>query len=493
MAEYQGLLSKSSLMRFLQCPKSLYLHKFQPDLRPVISEAQEAIFARGTAVGIMAQKPFEGGIDLYSDNHFDLEAKAEQTKEAINDGEETIYEAAFIFDGVYCAMDILRKEESGWHIYEVKSSTSVKDEHFLDTAIQYYILNGLGYDVSEVSLIHLNNQYVRYGELDYAELFEATPITGNVLNLQPQVPEWIKKAKAVLSGEEDSNIQIGEYCFSPYECDFKAHCWADIPEYSVFDIANLRMDKKFRLFYDGIVRLEDIPREMEFSANQWLQIDSELSQKTNIDEKQIRAFVESLNYPLYYLDFETFNPAVPQFDGSRPYQQIPCQYSLHVLQSPDSKREHFEFLGDGKTDPREALLKQLLADTEGSGNILAYNMGFEKSVMKELGNLFPEYEDELQDRIDRVVDLMIPFQQKWYYTPSMKGSYSIKYVLPALVPELSYKDLGIQNGSMAMDAYAALKDEEDEEKIAKIRRDLLSYCRLDTLAMVDILSVLEKV
>ncbi|RLA76111.1 MAG: DUF2779 domain-containing protein, partial [Epsilonproteobacteria bacterium] len=291
-------------------------------------------------------------------------------------------------------------------------------------------------------------------------------------------------------------IDIGSHCNKPYECDAKDYCWRvqrQIPEYSVFNIFNLGSKKQVELYSQGIVNIDDIDDNFDMTAIQKQKVQNYKSKTTYIDEEKIKEFVDTLTYPIYHLDFETFQQPVPEFKGISPFEQIPFQYSLHIEQE-DGTLEHKEFLAQDGTDPREEIAKRLCEDIPDGATVLAYNMSFEKGVIKRLASSFEQFSSHLLNINENMYDLMVPFQKKYYVTPDMNGSYSIKYVLPALVPDMAkaYNDLdGIQNGSQAMSAFANMSKLGDVEKM-KMRDSLLAYCELDTLAMVEVLKKLKE-
>ncbi len=480
-------LSKSSFIKGLQCQKQLYLYKHHYDWMDPVSEQQQAIFDRGHNVGILAQQLFPGGVDASTESPREYEKGLKQTADFIKAGEKIIYEAAFRYNDVLVICDIIVKENGKWKIYEVKSSTSVSEVYLMDASIQYYVLLHLGYDIDDISIVYINNQYVRRGELDLQSLFAVQSVTDEAIANQEFIEEKVKEFQALLKQPKIPNIDIGPQCTDPYPCGFMGYCWKDIPEYSIFNIALLRKEQKFNFYYDGIVNFEEIPNHAPLSGKQWQQVNSELNNETVINKDAIKEFIDDLVYPLHYLDFETMIPAIPLFDNSRPYQQIPFQYSLHIKRRKEGDLEHYEFLAEADGDPREEFIKRLIEDILPEGDILVYNRAFEVTRLKELANDFPQYEEPICDIISWVKDLMIPFKERWYYTPEMKGSYSIKYVLPALVNDLSYKELNIQEGGTAMTAFESLYFETDMIKISEIRKDLLEYCKMDTLAMVKVL------
>lgn len=487
------LLSKSSFIKGIQCEKQLYLYKHHYNWRDPISEQQQAVFTRGTNVGKLAQELFPGGADLSPVNPFQYEKAAKLTQEKIQSGVKVFYEPSFIYDELLVAVDILSKQRNKWYIYEVKSSTSISDTYIMDAAVQYYVLRNSGLDIKDVSIVYMNNQYVRQDELDINKLFAIESVLQFVEELQDMIPGRVTAFKKLLKSKSIPEIKIGPQCNDPYPCSFLGYCWKDIPEYSVFNISGLKSDKKFELFNSGIVHIENIPDDYKLSDNQRLQVDVHKNKKTVIDKVGLKEFMDSVKYPLYFMDFETFMPAVPLYDNSRPYQQIPFQYALYYHKNKKSELEYFDFLGNPEVDARVPFIESLLKNTKRKGDIVVYNKSFEITRLKEIARDFPDYADDIEERIQRIKDLMLPFQKKYYYKPEMMGSYSIKNVLPALVPELSYDGMTIADGGMAMIAYESLLYEKDPDKIASIRKNLLEYCKMDTYAMVRIWNELEKV
>lgn len=439
------ILSKSTFMYGCQCPKRLFLHKFKPELANPEDEAQESIFAAGTDVGLLAHNLFKGGVNAQPPDSFSYHLSVEKTKEFIASGEKIIYEAAFNYNGVLCAIDILVNENGKWYAYEVKGSTKVKDPFIMDASLQYYVITHSGITLDDMFIVHLNNQYVRKGELDYQSLFNKQSILNEVVSNQQFIEEKIDELKLLLKNKKEPIIEPGDQCFTPYECNFTNHCWKDYDD-EVVDYGN-----------------------------------------ENYNKQAIDNFLNELNYPLHFFDFETIMPAVPEFDESRPYQQIPFQYSLHIKSTTNSRLKHFYYLGDGKSDPRVDLIEQLIKHLNKKGSIIVWNKTFEISRLKEIARDFPSYENAIKSIIDRVVDLMVPFRNKTIQHPDFKGSYSIKKVLPVMVPELSYDNLEISNGGDASAVYAAMLQGTFEGDTNKTREALLKYCELDTFAMVEIL------
>ncbi len=464
------MISKSSFIRGMQCPKSLWLHFYLPEERDEISESQQQIFDNGHNVGLLAQQLFPGGVDASRGEYEKVQEAVAYTAALIDGGQPVIYEAAFSDGETLCYMDILVKEADGWAAYEVKASTQVKDYQVKDVAFQYYVITRSGLPLKRISLVHVNNQYVRHGELDLHQLFTIEPMTDRILPMQKDIPVALLSLQEMLKTGMIPDIAMGPQCKKPFSCDFLDFC-----------------------------RQSLTVAEEEGEAR-----------KANRNQDALDEFLADLEFPLYYLDFETIQFAVPRYDESRPYQQIPFQYSLHVqasseiarLRSSEKKRQrdvekasdlmHYEFLGTPPEDPRPEFIQALLSRIGESGSIIVWNQAFEITRLKEIARDFPEYATRIETLFDRFADLMVPFRRKHLYMPEMKGSYSLKTVLPALVADLSYSDLNIQEGGTASLTYESLYYDTDPESISEKKDSLLKYCEMDSLSMVRILQLLES-
>jgi Domain of unknown function(DUF2779) len=484
------LLSKSQYLRGLQCHKSLWLYKNRPELRDVADGQDNALFNTGHTVGDCAKQLFPGGVEIeFTPGDFD--GMINTTAEHLEQGVETIYEAAFKEKGVFAMADVLHKTAAGWDIYEVKASTSVKPIYLNDAAIQYYALANV-LKINRVFLVHINNKYERQGELDIKQLLAVEDITDEILAKQAGITQNLADMTLMLQSGEPA-VDIGPQCSDPYDCDYKGLCWQHIPSPSVFSLYRMSGKDKFALYQNGILDYAAIPPDYKLNATQQLQVDSADSGEAIIDRSIIQGFQKTVNYPISFFDFESFQNAIPRFDNQRAYGQIPFQYSLHVMEK-EGGLIHREYLADEQNDPRRELAESMLQDLPASGSIMAFNQSFEISRIKELAALFPDLRDALLALVPRFVDLIVPFRKLGYYHPDFNGSFSIKSVLPALFPndsELDYKQLGIQDGGMAMDIFANLHLLKDQSQREAIRCDLLAYCRLDTLAMVRIWQKLE--
>lgn len=489
------MLSKSLYLRGITCPKSLWLKKNKPEVLQV-DEKKLAVFAEGEKVGQLARELFPNGKEIgFEEGNF--QDKIRQTKKWIEQGESVIYEATFAWDRVLVMVDILRIEEGKLNLYEVKSSTGLKEIYLEDIAMQVYVLQSLGYEVEGANLIHIDNSYILHQALEVQKLFKTIDVTQAIQPKLKAIPNHLQTFAQVLSCSDEPNVAIGEQCLSPYECDGYEYCWKKqrrIPDYSVFNIGYLKMQEKFKLYRQGITTIDQIPNPCSFAHKQRIQIECEKSQTPLIDKKAIKSFLQGLRYPIYHLDFETFQQAIPQWEGISAYQQIPFQFSIHIDYG-DGRVEHREFLAHEGEDPRCDLAQSLIESIPSGAMSMAYNMAFEKSVIVKLAQNFPNLSERLNEIASNMVDLMKPFADKAYYHPKMMGSHSIKRVLPALVPEMedAYKKLTlIHHGGEAMEVFPVLHLLDEKEKEA-YKEALLEYCKLDTLAMVKVLEKLKEI
>ena len=488
-------LSKSLYVRGLQCEKSLWLKKYKPDV--LEQNTEPSVFETGNMIGELACRLFNSGKRIEFDGS-SFDENIAQTKNFIKNGEKAIYEATFCFDEILVMVDILQVVDGKLIINEVKSSTSLSDVYIDDASIQYYVISSLGYDIECINVIHLNNQYIRGDKLELDRLFVINDVTDRIVSMQSKVAENIKKLKRTIGDDVEPNLDIGVHCFKPYECDGMNYCWHEqrkIPNgTSVFNITRINKQKATDLYRGGIVNIADIKGIDAFNANQQIQIKAQINGEELVDKAAIGEFLDTLSYPLYHLDFETFQQAVPEFIGLRPYEQIPFQFSIHKDYG-NGNLEHFEFLAEVGADPRYELALNLIKFIPQDTRILAYHASFEKGVIQNLAALFPQFSSHLMSIHSNIKDLEIPFAKKFYYHPKMCGSSSIKKVLPAIVPsfESAYSSLDlIHNGGEAMSEYAKLKHKTKDEQ-DMIRKALLAYCKLDTLAMVKVLEKLREV
>lgn len=448
---------------------------------------QQAVFDRGTEVGALARSLFPGGVNASPNLPLDWEQAIQFTAQLIAMEAPVIYEAGFSAGGVHCFMDILVKEPEGWHAFEVKSSSNLSNIYFIDAAFQYYVLQESGVPLTGIDIITLDSSYVRQGALDIHRLFKYHPVTTQALRLQPLIRQKTTELRAMLETREMPCTDIGPHCTDPYTCDFTGHCWQHIPPHSVFEVSGLTGQKKWELYRMGIVRMTDIPAAYPLNRAQKMQVQGVSGRTGRWNTTEVSKFLDSLEFPVYFLDFESFQAAVPLYDQTRPYQQVPFQYSLHRLDRWGAAPAHMEYLADAGPDPRPELAEQLIRDAGDRGTILVYNQAFEKGVLNDLIRDFPSYAGPVRLLLGRIRDLMDSFRKKHIYLPEMRGSHSVKHVLPAMVPGYGYDQLAIADGGMASLSFRKLFSPPDNETKEEIRKNLLDYCGMDTCGMVLIL------
>ena len=485
------LLSKSRFLAGLQCHLRLWYQCYDRDLAPEVSLSQQAIFDTGHDVGKLATRLYPDGV-LIEENHLHHKKAVQSTIKAMqNPAVQAIYEAAFFYDDVRIRVDVLKRTgNQSWSLLEVKSATSVKDVYYPDVAVQYYVLGGCGLKISRAGILHINNQYVYDGLLlDLKALFAFKDLTDQVNAMQPQIPARLAALKAMLANSDAPDIKPSRHCSKPYDCEFWDHCTKDMPEFWVFNINGIGQTRLDELAGLGIEKIPDIPDTFPLNEIQNRIRTSATHQQSFISD-ELQAELNKMQYPIHFLDFETVAPAIPRYAGTRPYQTIPFQWSDHILDE-DGRLTHREYLCGEDKDPREEFTHTLLNALETKGSIVIYT-SYETGVLNSLIEHFPRYADALQSFIARFIDLHAIIRNN-YYHPKFYGSFSLKNVLPALLPEMTYDKLSIQDGIQAALEYLRMIDSSTASaQKDRIRKDLLTYCGQDTLAMVKIREVLLK-
>jgi hypothetical protein len=483
-------LSKSKLIAFRQCPKRLWLEVHHPELRED-SEATQASFNVGNAVGDIARRiydPDERGV-LLDAQRDGFDAVFKRSAELL-ESSQPIFEAGFATNGALAFADVMLPEkEKGrrvWRMVEVKSSTGVKDYHRDDTAIQSFIARNAGVQLSSIALAHIDSDWVYPGAGDYTGLLKECDLTQEAFARDAEVQEWIAAAQKTAAKKKEPKISTGAQCSTPFTCGFFDYCESQEPqaEFPAYWLPSIRANAlKEHIAEHPALDLRDTPDDL-LNEQQLRVKRCTLSDKTYFDAAGAATVLKAYKLPAYFLDFETIQFAVPIWKGTKPYQQIPFQFSLHKL-SKNGTLSTEAFLDLTGNDPSREFSESLIAACGKSGPVFVYNAGFEGTRIKELAVRFQDMSPELLAIKERLVDLH-PITKEHYYHPSQQGSWSIKAVLPAVAPDLSYDDLeGVQNGGMAMSAYLeAIHPSTTPDRRAEIHEQLLSYCGLDTFAMV---------
>jgi len=480
-------LTKSKYMKGQQCQRLLWFADRKK--LPESSLMEQHRFSQGPIFEKYVKQLYPKGIEL---GDLEFNENIEKTKELVRK-KKLIFEAGFKVEELFIRADIFEPNGNGWNLYEIKASSdnpkSIKDKwkkYVPDLAFQRYVIEKSGLNIKRCFVLLLNHEYTKNGEINPKELVKRYDVTEQV-ELIENIEENTQKYLETIRQEDEAPITISVNCNKPYECSMKSHCWGTLPTNNVLHLTNWRQYWKF--FHSGIIDMNDIPKEEELKPKDEVIRKAALGKQVVYSKEHIKHFMNTLKFPLYHFDFETFDEAVPRYDKSKPYQKIPFQYSLHI-QHEDGKLEHFEYLADGDGDPRIKLLKQLKGEIEGKGSVVVFNKSFENGVFKLLAEDFPEHAEWINKVLGRIIDLAVPFQNFHYYCPTQKGRYSIKKVLPAITGK-GYENLEINNGGDAsIEYFNNFIKEKTKDK--KLRENLLNYCGLDTEGMVWIVDELKK-
>jgi len=486
------ILTKTDYILYRECAKNVWYKIHKPEVwnESELSEFEKAIIETGNEVELVARKLFPSGFLIEGR---DLEAQ-EKTQFLIEKKERVLFQPIFVKDNFLAAVDILELQDDGsYAIYEVKSTTDVDTKkHYHDLAFQVNLLEKFGLKIKKAHVVHLNSEYIKRGELNISQLFKTVDVSDQVFSIKEAVAAEMETALTYIGQEEEPK----GYCSCVYKgrsnhCSTFAYSNPKVPEYGVHDISRIGASRgKLQELIDvGIFKLDDVSEEFinKLTLPQKNQIEAYVFDRILQDKRKINEELGALVFPLYFLDYETFPPAIPRFDGFSPYQQIPFQYSLYVLDKPGDELKHFEFLFSETGDPSLDLLKSLQANIGDKGSIIVWNKKFECKINEELAARNKDFELFIKEANARVYDLMDIFGNQYYVHKDFKGKISIKNVLPVLVPELSYKNLEIKEGGTASQKWnEAVNGNVSPGEKQKILDNLKAYCKLDTLAMVKI-------
>ena len=463
-------LTKSDFLLFLEVPRHLWAEKH----------------------GLIVRAPSIFDISMMNQG-YEVEALAREYLEKchLNPGEGLVFQNPFT-DGYFTVRTdalIYKPATDSYDLYEVKSGTSIDKKNIYDVTYQFLILKKQ-IKLDRVFILHLNREYIRYSTLDLAELFVAEDVTGKVLELEDEVDQLRNIALETAHQPSDEGTQP---CFNPKSCLCHDICHPGLPEYSIFDIPRLTKEKKTELLSQGIIDIEDVPKSFTLTSKQRQIVDIAQSNQEFVNRESIQKEFQSFSFPFYFLDYETYLSAIPKCDGYRPQQQMVFQYSLHKMESLNGNIRHTEHLAITKDDPSESLIEQLWEDIGDKGTVFVWNKSFEMTRNKELSIIHPQYASFLEDLNNRIYDLGDFISHGFYLHPKFKGSWSIKDVLPVMVPELSYDGMKIGKGDQAMMIWwEMVNDKMSRDDAEKAKTALLEYCKLDTWAMVRICEILFR-
>ena len=478
-------LSKSRFLAGLQCPLRLWYQCYAPELAAEITPAQQAVFDTGHAVGRLATGRYPGGTWIEEDHRQHVQAVQATVAVIKQPDTPAVFEAAFEYAAVRVRVDVLqRRPGDRWNLVEVKSAAGVKDVHVWDVAVQVYVLLGCGLRIHRAGLLHLNTGYVyQGGEPSLGDLFHLAELTPQAVSRQEDVQAHLARFRQVLAASRPPVVAPSRHCKNPYPCEFWEHCTESMPEFWVLQLSGITQGRLQELSRIGVADIRDIPAGFPLTETQE-RIRTSVCSGTEYLSSALAAELRSLQYPIHFLDFETVAPAVPRHPGTRPYQTLPFQFSDHILHR-DGCLDHPAYLCRHDQDPREEFTAKLLDVLGSAGSIVIYT-GYEREIVRALAEDLPSKRDALQSIVERMRDLHAMIK-KHYYHPGFRGSFSLKSVLPVLLPEMGYAKLAIREGSQASLEYLRMVDPltpaAEKERIAE---NLLAYCRQDTLAMVRI-------
>jgi hypothetical protein len=487
-------ISKSKFVAGIQCLKRVFFQVHRPELAAGSTEAGEAVMEQGQQVGLEAQKAFPGGV-LVSANHKHLDDAIRATRELVGNVEvPAIFEATFEHGGVLVRVDILeRRSLAGFRLIEVKSSTAPKPYYAYDIGVQKHVLLGAGINLEGTRLMHLNREYVfGDGEYDASRLFVIAEIPAEQTISDADISTLLDDQLRVLGQTEAPDVKPGKQCKDPVLCEFYDHCNPDVPSDHVSMLPRIRTEKMDDLIASGILSIHQIPEDFPLSETQ-RRIADVVKTGTMWISSELAGELSTLRYPICFMDFETIFPALPRFAGMRPYDHVPFQWSVHRQERPDTSIKRFDFLADSTTDLRVSFLESLCQAVKGAGSIVVYNQAFETSRLDDLAKWLPKHSSEIAEIQAKLWDLCAVIKRNVYH-PAFGGSFSLKSVLPALVPGMSYEGLDVAEGMQAGIGWGRFVDPATSaEEKAQLKRELLEYCGQDTLGLARIIEVLMNV
>jgi len=485
-------LSKSSFVRSVQCLKSFHLYKHHYYLKDPLSKDKQAIFSRGIDVGKIAQQLFPGGIDVSPENIRDFEQSVERTKQLIDAGEKTIYEAAFIYNEVLVAVDILVKENNQWFAYEVKSSLKISAAYVLDASLQYYVIKNCLPQLEDFFIVVLNSEYVLGDELNINELFRKKSILVDAKKNLSFVENRISAAKSIAENPRIPDIKIGAHCFKPYVCDFFGSCWKNIPDKNIFMLNSLGIEKQLELYQQGIIKINDITDFKGITESLQQQILSFQQQSRIIDYKKINDFLNEVKYPLAFFDIELYTPAIPFFKNTKPYQQLPFLFSIHVLSTSESSLTHDYFYALPGEDPRTSFVESCINKLKNIETIIVFDDNLERTIINALIKQFPNHQKDLELIRAKLLDISSIFTRLYYFDPSSIGTFTLKNLYTKIIGDNMFEQLQISSGTQASFTYNALQNEENVIIKKTLENDLIEYCKADTFACAQLFNHLKS-
>ncbi len=479
------LLSKTSFLKSVQCSKAFFLYKNHYELKDPLPKEKQAVFSRGQRVGILAQSLFPGGIDVSPTHVSKFNDSVKKTKELIEQGQKVIYEAAFVHDGVLIALDILVYEGGKWYAYEVKSSLKISAAYVMDAALQYYVLSNCLPHLEDFYLVTMNDKYILRDTLDVQALFKIKSVKADAEKNVEFIKYHVQLAKSIIDKDVLPKVEIGEKCFSPYQCDFYGTCWKHMPTNNIFEFSGISK-KQAQVWYEkGFKTVYYIPEE-ELSGNTKLMVQAYKNHIEIIDRLALQQFFSKVKYPLAFFDAEMYAPAVPQYKGTSPFEAMPFLFSWHRLDNDNAKLEHEYFFQEENSYAGKHLLDKLIEHATKVNSILVFDTAQELKALSAVVKHLPEYKKQIDALKNKFIDFSDVFTHLWYYHPKTKGSMSLKKIYESVFDKNIFDELPIKSGLLASYKYDDYLKETDLFNKQELKINLVEYCKTDTQAMYDL-------
>jgi predicted RecB family nuclease len=484
------VLSKSAFIKGKQCEKSLWLHYHQSSFRDKPDELRRSLFDRGHKVGLFARQLFPGGVDSSASAPAQWAKAVEQTKKFIQEGREVIYEAAFEYEHCLVFADLFVKSEKGWKVYEVKSSLRTSENHLHDAAFQYHVIRGAGHEIEAFHIVHPNPEFVLHGQTDAHDFFVINDISEKILPVQNELSEKIKTFKLILDQNHAPLKEVGTHCQSPYPCDFKSHCWGKKTSTHILNLPGVGIHDSAKWLNNGIRDIKNIPGNEPLSDFHRQIIRAVLENRAMVHLEDLRLWFEQIKYPLAFFDLEMFMPAIPIYEGTKPFEHLPFAYSMRKVDYPGAPEQTVFFMAPPGSDPRPVIGEHLLSDLHGIRSLVVFDNTQEHAVFRRLADRYPEKKPFLERLCSQTADMAELFVGKKVYFPSMGNSFSLKSL--AADAGVHLDALRINNGYDASSAYENLHEPKHLFYDRELREDLRHYSMADTEILAKVFFRLEN-
>ncbi|MBS1647384.1 MAG: DUF2779 domain-containing protein [Bacteroidetes bacterium] len=478
------VLSKTSFVKFIQCPRAFFLYKNHQELKDPLSKERQATFNRGHQVGELAQKLFPGGIDVSFAHAQKKMESVQKTQQLIAEKYPVIYEASFIFNSVFVAVDILVLHEDKWYAYEVKSSSRISATYVLDASLQYYVISNC-IALEDFFLVTINASYVRKDTLDVRDLFKTKSVKADARKNNEYISYHVQQAQQLIKEDRLPHTPIGGHCFAPYPCDFIGTCWKNEPNNNVFEFSGITNKQAKDWYEKGLKTIYYIPEE-ELNEPIKKMVQAYKNHQEIIDSSALKKFYSKIQYPVAFFDIEMYAPAVPQYKGTSPFEALPFLFSWHYIEHENAQPTHHYFFEEEQLIGNTRLIEKLLLYTEQVSSIVMFDVTQDLKSLNQIVLHAPEYEKAIAEIKNKVIDLKEIFTHLWYYHPQAKGSTSLKKIHESIFTNSVFSSLDINSGLLASYKYGDYLKESDLFTKEELKQQLIAYCKADTQAIYDL-------